>query len=324
MMPVFILIGIYLVNDPFKVLYKYPSYYISDRDNYIELDRDYVSTQNYLNNRNKYPYDSYIFGNSRSEFYPVSVFGKYVHAAYCYHFDAFGENIRGIERKMNLLDKEGATINNVFFVVDHEVFEDKDKLVGPTRTKHPALSGESMLNFQLKFFMFYFNKNFFLSYMYLLINKKVDPKIKIKVMNEINYHYIPATNELSLKSYEDSIAKNQGEFYQPRMKLFYKRDTVMKYSDPGINDEQKTLLLHISAILKTHHATCKIVINPLYDQLKLNSKDLNILYQVFGKKNVFDFSGINGITGNYTNYYENSHYRTKIAVKILDSIYSKR
>ena len=59
----------------------------------------------------------------------------------------------------------------------------------------------------------------------------------------------------------------------------------------------------------------------MYDQKKLNIEDLSILNALFGKENVFDFSGINQITNNLYNYYETSHYRPHVAKKIIDEIY---
>jgi hypothetical protein len=90
-----------------------------------------------------------------------------------------------------------------------------------------------------------------------------------------------------------------------------------------IGVEQKQLLEKIKEVLAEDHTNYKIVISPLYDQLKLNTNDLNYLYLEFGRQNVYDFSGINDITRDKYTYYENSHYRPFIASRIMDSIYSK-
>ena len=65
----------------------------------------------------------------------------------------------------------------------------------------------------------------------------------------------------------------------------------------------------------------RIIISPLYNQIKLNNQDLDYLKQLFGKDNVFDFSGINKFTKDYNNYYESSHYRPHIAREIMQLIY---
>jgi hypothetical protein len=90
-----------------------------------------------------------------------------------------------------------------------------------------------------------------------------------------------------------------------------------------ILENQKAMLSNIKSIANKHHTQLKVVISPLYDQKKLNTDDLKFLQQVFGNSNVFDFSGINSITNDYRNYYENSHYRPSVTKEILKVVYAK-
>jgi hypothetical protein len=64
-------------------------------------------------------------------------------------------------------------------------------------------------------------------------------------------------------------------------------------------------------------------VSPLYDQLKLNPQDKEKLDSIFGKHNVFDFSGINEFTKDSLNYYEASHYRPHVAKRLLEIIYTQ-
>jgi hypothetical protein len=107
------------------------------------------------------------------------------------------------------------------------------------------------------------------------------------------------------------------------LKLFYKRDSIQKFSNQSIYDEQEILLKNIQSIFKKNKTDYKIIINPLYDQLKINPKDLKYIRDLFGAENVFDFSGINSITNDYHNYYETSHYRPFVCDSILNVIYRK-
>ena len=131
-----------------------------------------------------------------------------------------------------------------------------------------------------------------------------------------------AQNELYLEGIEQAIASNSDSFYKVRGPMFYKRDTTLQYSKPAIGQQQMKMLANIKQILAANHASYKFVINPLYDQKKLNPGDLTYLKELFGADNVFDFSGINEFTQDYHNYYETSHYRPLVADKIMDSIYS--
>lgn len=44
---------------------------------------------------------------------------------------------------------------------------------------------------------------------------------------------------------------------------------------------------------------------------------------LFGENNIYDFPGVNSITEDYHNYYEDSHYRPCVARFILQTIYQK-
>ncbi len=77
-------------------------------------------------------------------------------------------------------------------------------------------------------------------------------------------------------------------------------------------------------MLNEDHAQYKIILSPLYSQVKLNEKDIKALCDIFGKENVFDFSGINDITNNMYNYYESYHYRPEVAKLMMDSIYRSK
>jgi hypothetical protein len=81
--------------------------------------------------------------------------------------------------------------------------------------------------------------------------------------------------------------------------------------------------MEIANVFKEHNTNYKIVISPLYDQMRLDSLSLNRIDYIFGPENVYDFSGINRFTEPVYNYYESSHYRPHVAKQILEIIYSE-
>ena len=82
------------------------------------------------------------------------------------------------------------------------------------------------------------------------------------------------------------------------------------------------MLQEIFDIFTKHKTNYKVIINPLYDQVKFNNQDLNYLIQLFGKDKVFDFSGVNKFTNDYKNYYETEHYRPTVANEVMKEIYN--
>src|SRR5215204_6317696 len=64
LLPFIILGGLYIYLDPFKVLRNYHNYY--PEDNFMVYNRDHISSQKYITNKDKYGYNSFIFGSSRT------------------------------------------------------------------------------------------------------------------------------------------------------------------------------------------------------------------------------------------------------------------
>jgi len=133
--------------------------------------------------------------------------------------------------------------------------------------------------------------------------------------------YDPVINEIQFPFLEEQIINNPDKYYSSKKSVFYKRSLIQQVSPIIIKSKQLEQLKEIAQIFKINHTNFKIVISPLYDQIKLNHKDLELLLSIFGEKSVFDYSGINDITSNKLNYYESSHYRLLVARLILLEIY---
>jgi hypothetical protein len=143
------------------------------------------------------------------------------------------------------------------------------------------------------------------------------------VLDDRPFEYDLTSNEIRFSYYENIINTNPYDYYLPRKSLFYERSAWPQQLEPIIKDEQTKLLEEIFDILIQNKAEYRIVISPLYDQIKLNTEDYDYLCNLFGRKNVYDFSGRNEITNNVINYYDNSHYRPHVTKYILDVIYKK-
>ncbi len=324
--PVLFVLAIYFYNDPFKVLYHYNSYYPKDGIQPVTLNKDFVSTETFINGYPEYQYDSYIFGNSRSMFYAIADWSKHINSDKCFHYDASDEGLYGIEKKFRFLNNRGVKIKNALIILDHSVYQyyaTKNDVESHLFVKHPLLSGQSRYRFQVGFLKAFCSKDFLLNYITVLFTHNITPTmVDNGIFNKTEAHYEVSTNEISFRNYESLIARNKDSFYLPRMRLFYKRNSIQQYASKTLTDDQKMLFASIKKILDENRTIYRIIINPLYDQEKIDSSDLKVLKNIFGATNVYDFSGINDITNNIYNYYENSHYRPFIAAMIMDSIYS--
>ncbi len=321
--PLIVLLGSYIYWDPFKVIYKYDSYYESGKPSYVTLNKGFVSIETFLHNYSKYAYDSFVFGSSRSIFYRVADWKKYIHATECFHFDASGETLYGIYKKLEFLQKNHVPIKNAIIVVDAELLSQTVDPENYLLKQHPRITSELTVLFQWRFLKTYFDRKFLFSFLDFKLRGKIRPYMTRElVLDDRPFTYDRTTNEVSFDYFEKMIDRNMNDYYGSRKDLFYSREPIEKRSVVVIGKEQEKQLVYIKDQLNKNDTRYKIIISPLYDQKRINSNDYDVLCKVFGSKNVFDFSGINDLTASMYNYYETSHYRPHVCKLILDRIYA--
>jgi hypothetical protein len=326
-LPFIILLIVYVYLDPFKVIRRYQSYYVSDVIPRVVLDRDYVSTATFDNNYSMYRYDSFIFGNSRSIFYEVKDWKPYIaETSSCFHFDASGETLYGLYKKIKYLERQNISINNALVIIDYSTLNGIEQVkMNHLSAISPQLEdNKNLISFHLCFIKAFFTPKFMIAYFDYKVSGKIRGYMtKNHLLDDRPVHYDLVTNELSYPLFERLI--ESGEYYTiERMKVFYQRDSIQSFSPVVIGEKQRNMLTDINAVFIKNRTNFKIIINPLYDQQKLNEKDILYLASLFGKERVFDFSGINELTDDYSNFYEASHYRPHVAREILQRIYSHK
>ena len=187
--------------------------------------------------------------------------------------------------------------------------------IGHLFIKHWQISKDSYLKFQLEFFKAYLSPNFLKYYFrYKLTNTKYG------FMSFYKIHVDSITNEITLIHLENELQKNKILYYEKIKEVFYKRGIEKTDSLKRINKQQIYMLKEIKRILNKHKTNYKIVLSPLYEQIKFNKQDYTILKTIFGTK-LYDFAGKNKYTEKITNYYEYSHYRPLVGDSIMNEIY---
>lgn len=322
-LPVLVVVGMYVVFDPFKVIWHYDNYYCTAGG---DVNRAYVSTMNYLNKKDTYHYDSFIFGNSRSLFYRIKDWKQYIpEESKCYHFSESGGSVEGILLKMKLIDSLHESINNALIVMDcdllHHYYKEGALFLTP-----PALTGNrNWFKFHTTHLTQWLNPSFLINWVKYKVTGKYEPSMGAYLTDGLNYRYYdPITNEEPRHVQDSLIAA--GVYYNDKKVL--KTFEGMHYPHVAdaliVNDnEMKTHLQQMHALLVKHHTDYRIVIGPLYGQEKLNPQDLDYLNRLFGSERVFDFSGVNRFTMDYHNYYESSHYLPHIASEVMSIIYDE-
>ncbi|MCU0848454.1 MAG: hypothetical protein MUD12_11260 [Spirochaetes bacterium] len=312
----------YVILDPFKVIYHYDNYF---KDTFSYLNRDFISTEIFLMNREKHRYDSFIFGSSRTLAYDPADWKPHLDAndsIFC--FDASGETIFGIDKKIQYIDALGDSVKNVLIIICPDVsFNKVQNIKQHLFIKHPLLSGESYSGFHFIYLKSYLSNGFFIRYLDYLIFRNFR-QYMIGYIDNKKFMHDTTTNFITILDWEEELNEDESKYYSSRKDVFFIRPSFNPEEKKGINEGIEKMLINIRKIFNKHKTNYKIIISPLYYQKKINFSDLEKLKNIFGQKNVFDYSGKNKITENVYNYYEPSHYRTKAGKQIINEIYRYR
>jgi hypothetical protein len=323
-LPAIALITTYLKDDPYKVVYKYSrfsDFYKQDTPQ-IPINRDYAVTEIFLKNYSSYNYDSYIFGSSRSLAFQTNEWKKYVNGI-CYHFDASGENLLGINGKFELLKNLNAPIRNCLIICDPHLLGGIQNYETHLLIKHPLISDESNTSFQYLCISTFFNNKFFIPYLMKRLNLKIPSFLDYPAFfDKRGFIYDTCSNDMYFSSVEKQIKEDRDGFYKQYEKMFCIYDTTNKIiAEQVIDVVQTEYLNNILDVLKKNKTNYKIIIYPNYNQNYLNPEDLKILKGIFGDNSVYDYSGVNKFTINKFNYYDSTHCKPNVAEEILKDIY---
>jgi hypothetical protein len=279
-----------------------------------------ISTKKLLNS--SIAYNSFIFGSSRSAELYACYLNKKIKNARFFHYANWFETIGGIYAKLRLLDSLNYRMDNVIIYLDTDgtTFKDDGKILD---SEHYLLTKETRVSY---YFMHY--KMFFSS----LTADKLKILLGMKVSGIVfpNWESDLVTND-HRHICNDSILSNYGSTEMDdgyirkidslkRIGILFNRSNVAQsVSERQISPSEISILLKIKALLEKHHAKYYVVITPLYDQLKFNEVDIEILTKIY-RRHIYEFSGVNEITNNEYNYLDGLHFRPCISKQMIDSI----
>ena len=319
--PIDIAIVCYLILDPFKTTWQYERYFF-DNTAHVGLNMDFVSTENFVNRNPIQKYNAFIFGNSRSQYWQVDDWQEYIgKEARCYHFYGNGESLYNMAHNIQFIHHSGNDIDYALFVIDAELLRQAEVKPGHLFCTPPRTIGyRNIIKFHTSNFLAFLHPLFVYACVDYQLHKTLKTYMLEKYLFEQPIVYNPNSNEIADQLFDQAIA--DGTYYNAkRMHRFQDIQHPDSISPSILLKENKRLLREIAHILHQHHTKYKIVISPVYDQIRINPADIQVLQDIFGKSNVYDFSGKNPITSDYHNYYEESHYRPIIARQLMDSLY---
>ena len=310
------LIGVllmYIYIDPCHVIWDFGEY-----PNYKARNAAFNSYKT-LTAHDTIPYNSFIVGSSRSLNWPWKEWEKYLDStAMAFHLDHSGDgNYRALER-LQYVYRNVKEVKYVLLIVDHEFLSE---------TSHPEdiqFRNPWQMRPQKDYFAFQWAAlkfSFSIEGIQSYFRMGEDYKFILPTYTDERREVYYIGKEWAIKCdpiyYYENLARQHNDYYR-----FPKRDTIEQIGEPILMEENVRLLSEIHDLFVNGGTDYKVVVSPLYDQLKLNPYDKIKLDSIFGNENVFDFSGINEFTKDSLNYYEASHYRPCVSEQLLKVIYS--
>ena len=318
--PFVVLIVVYLITDPFKMLRPFGLEYFD------QANRDYISSELFLRNDPIYHYNSFVFGSSRcGAFNTYHWKQRLQNNASPFLFQAWGESLTGIEQKISFIDNKGNDIDNVLVLLDIPGAFDKKQLRKDVKEiKDYKVSGQSQFVFQMCLFYGFAQKP---SKWISSIQQYRNPVIKEFPFDTISNDWIWGIKIDTIhQPKKDSLMNCSPKTKEVFLKqIEFKSDGDLVESKPLITNVFIEQLKHLKHVFDKHHTDYRIVISPTYcyTNPSINAIDLGILQDIFGKDKVFNYSGKNDITTDCYNFSDPDHFGLCVGWQIIEDIYNK-
>ena len=312
--------GLYVLTDPYKTLHPFSLEY------YDDTNRDYLSSELWLENFPSEHYDSYIFGSSRACGLNSYHWLKYLpKGSRQFLFQGWGETITGMEQKIAYIDRQGLPIRNVLLLIDYPgAFVEKQVQLNVLDIKHPTFAGRPKWMHECILFWWFIQKP---SQWARALKQSIHPEKPFVCFDPVSNDWDAENRyrDLSAPPQKDSL-KNCSDIAK---KTFLKEnqgktDKDLSTSEPIINDNLRKRLVHIRNIFEKSGTDYRIIISPgyCYSDPKINPDDLEMINNIFGTENVYDFSGKNCLTEDYNNYSDPGHFGLWVGWHIIEEIYN--
>lgn len=187
----------------------------------------------------------------------------------------------------------------------------------------PCVSKEAKTDYYLTFLEASLNLKFLAAYVDYSIFKTHRKYMGSLITRSKYEHSANSVNCDIWYAYDKEIKHDSLGYYNKfiRSGEFYKRPKSV-VSVCEVTSEEIELLKKIKAVFIKHQTKYKIVISPNYDQIPLEKDQLELLGQLFGEENIYNFSGKNKYSEPICNFYESSHYKPEIAYELMEIVYA--
>lgn len=316
--PVLLLVAVFCITDPYRTIHKF------DPTNSYDDAREYVSTELFLRNNPTQQYNAFIFANSKAAAITTYLWRSLIgDDARPFLFQAWTEDIEGIQQKMDFVVRSGNDLDYVLLLVDPSTFPSVISRDDFIHLRHPLLSGQSRIGFEFDIFKNYIQKpsQWVQSIRYFIGGVKL-PLTCDTVTNDVFSYYADIwDDDLQQDSLKDCSPTVRAAFIEDVSHL---DDRSIRTAQPKITAHYESILRHIKSVFDEYQTQYKILIMPvhIYKNAMFNAKDLDLLNDIFGSENVHNYLQKNEYTTDYNYYIDPSHPGLLAGSMILKEIYS--
>lgn len=319
--PILLLLGMFIYTDPFRTLHPFNP---NDVD---ATNREYLSTELFLQNKDKYSYNSFVFSSSKGCGINTYTWKMFINntTAQPFLFQAWSESLTGIELKMQYLTQNNIPIDHALILLDIPGSFAKGQLsIEALSMKHYIFTQQSKGIYNALLFYNYCQKpsRWIKSVKDKLTNKQVSLGSDSVTNDWQADNYLTYAELPPMDSLKECSNKARKIFYE---KIKNKNDDNIEMSSILLNESFKRQLERIKSLLDSNSTDYHIIITPAYcyTSTYINDEDLCTLETIFGKDRVHDFSR-HYITRDYNYFTDPGHFGLRAGYIMLEEIYGAR
>lgn len=320
----------YVATDPFKVVRHYNCYLPDPIETPVRvgINKGLITLTNFNDRLSEgYSYNAFIFGSSVSCYYDAVSWAHLADStgkARPYHFDSSGESLMAMADKVEYLDRTGQPIDYAMIVLDPIVMSANQK-DGPSDINPPQLMSGliEFLKYHYIFFRASTNADFFKSWIPAMLTGKPCNNGHNRVFEPQPIVYDPLINQESLPQWDSIISANPVQFYS--LYPLVPSPNSITINDVVLTTDKIEALHRIERVFTKHNTDYHIIIGPNRRKVVINPVDLDTIINCFSAPNrIHDFSLSKAhILESDTLLYDNTHYRSTLALWLMQEAYRK-
>ena len=322
LLPVLLVVGFYILKDPFHVIKPYQGRIYNPGDTIsLTINWGHVTVESYKFFDRQEHFDAFIFGSSLSGYYRIKDWRQHLpESARPFHFNATRETLQGISNKLHWLSSRGVKINHALLIIEDDMLQrrpiDNDVLY----VQHPQTAKNvSWWKFHQLFFNTYRHPD--------IIAYLIDPAPMTRRVLEKGYATTDITtriepiNEGYYQWADSVIAVNPDAYYTPEHLAKYRHNMKNMPCPRKITSEVEALLLDIADQLAAQGTDYHIIIPPHYATEAIDSQDLYLMESIFTPQRVHDYSHDATMGSDLHYYYDDGHLIAQECARLMDSAY---